>query len=134
MTRLPAPPLEHDEQVALIRWAALHEWHEPRLAMLWAVPNGGARHKATAAKLQGEGVRAGVPDLMLAVPSARGDHGLFIELKRLRGAGPTDAQRAMLAKLRRHGYRAEVCRGWVAAANVIADYLDRPDLAPEDAR
>jgi hypothetical protein len=40
----------------------------------------------------------------------------------------------MLAKLRRHGYRAEVCRGWVAAANLICEYLSRPDLAPDGER
>lgn len=127
MTTLPVPT-EHDEQTALVRWATLNEWHEPRLAMLFAVPNGGMRTKATAGKLRGEGVRAGVPDLMLAEPGANGEHGLFIELKRLRGGSVSDAQRMMLAKLRKAGYVAVVCRGWVEAARAIAAYLGRDDL------
>lgn len=135
-------PLEHEEQVALVRWCALHEWHEPRLAMLFAIPNGGPRAKSAAGKLRAEGVRAGAPDLFLAVPGyevlqvdpdgviIRAErHGLFIELKRLRGGSLSDDQRMMLHKLRGHGYRAEMCRGWAAAARAIAEYLDRDDLA-----
>lgn len=144
MTGLASPPLEHDEQCSLVRWAALNEWHEPRLTMLFAIPNGGPRAKAAGAKLRAEGVRPGAPDLMLAVPGyevLEGEvnddgvviraerHGLFIELKRVRGGGLSDDQRMTLARLRRHGYRAEMCRGWIAAANVIAEYLGRDDLA-----
>ena len=44
------------------------------------MPNGGHRNKATAGKLKAEGVRAGVPDLMLLYPR-HGYHGLVIELK-----------------------------------------------------
>jgi hypothetical protein len=52
----------------------------PALRMLHAIPNGGHRHKATAARLKAAGVKAGVPDICL--PVARGDwHGLYIELK-----------------------------------------------------
>lgn len=120
---------EHDEQVALFSFAALHEWHEPRLAVLFAIPNGGARHPATGAKLKAEGVRPGVPDVMLAVPGGDGDHGLFIELKRTRGGTVSSEQRAWHDRLRRQGYRVEVCRGWIEAVAAIADYLDRPDLA-----
>ncbi len=44
------------------------------------MPNGGKRDKATAAVLKRQGVKAGVPDIML--PAARaGYHGLYIELK-----------------------------------------------------
>lgn len=136
---------EHDEQAALFHFAALHEWHEPRLAMLFAIPNGGARHPATGAKLKAEGVRPGVPDVMLAVPGfdvleTPGDdglgiraerHGLFIELKRTRGGTVSAEQRAWHDRLRRQGYRVAVCRGWTEAVAAIADYLDRPDLAEE---
>lgn len=136
-----APPLptEHDEQVALFNWAALHEWHEPRLAMLFAIPNGGARHPVVAAKLKAEGVRPGVPDLFLACAGigARPDHdggtgwlahGLFVELKRTRGGTVSAEQRAWHARLRRGGYRVEVCKGWQEAASAICDYLDRADM------
>ncbi len=61
-------PTEHVEQVSLMRWAALTKRRRPELALLYAIPNGGDRHKAVAAKLSAEGVKSGVPDLCLPVP------------------------------------------------------------------
>ena len=62
---------EHLEQCAVFdfaRYAGIR---------LFAIPNGGHRHKAVAVKLRAEGVCAGVPDLM--VPEAHGGfNGLFI--------------------------------------------------------
>ena len=56
---------EHQEQVALFRWAefAIARW--PELALMYAIPNGGHRHKAVAAGLKAEGVKRGVPDVCL---------------------------------------------------------------------
>ena len=50
---------EHDEQCALFAWAAANEAQHPELAMLVAIPNGGYRPMATAARLKAEGVAAG---------------------------------------------------------------------------
>lgn len=130
MTGLP-PPSEHDEQTALFTWAALNEWHEPRLALLFAIPNGGHRSKATAGKLKAEGVKAGVPDVFLpAYHLGREQFGLFVELKRVRGGATSPEQRAWHDRLRRNGYRVEVCKGWTAAAIAICDHLGRADMAP----
>lgn len=133
MTTLPVPS-EHDEQAALFEWAARNEWHEPRLALLFAIPNGGHRSKATAGKLKAEGVKAGVPDVFLPAMMGRiGERfngGLFIELKRVRGGSTSPEQRAWHDRLRRNDYRVEVCKGWVAAALVICEYLNRADMAP----
>jgi hypothetical protein len=66
--------------------------------MLFAIPNGGARHKAIAGKLRAEGVRAGVPDICLPVP--RGEyHGLFIELKRPKGGHVSEEQEAWISEV-----------------------------------
>lgn len=131
---LPAPS-EHDEQAALFQWAALHEGEEPRLRLLFAIPNGGKRSKATAGRLKAEGVKAGVPDVFLPAMMGRigelYNGGLFIELKRTSGGSVSVAQRVMLAELERAGYRVAACRGWVEAARMICDYLNRPDLAPD---
>lgn len=126
---LPAPS-EHDEQAALFQWAALHEGTEPRLRLLFAIPNGGHRSKATAGKLKAEGVKAGVPDVFL--PVKRGLlGGLFIELKRVRGGSTASNQFAWHVALRVEGYVVAVCRGWVEAARDICEYLGRPDLEPD---
>jgi hypothetical protein len=99
----------------------MHEARWPELGMLYAIPNGGDRHPVVAAKMKAEGVRAGVPDYCL--PVARGGyHGLYIELKTPTGY-PSREQRAWIAALREQGYRAEVCRGWEAAWDVIREYM-----------
>lgn len=48
--------------------------------LLFAVPNGGARNAREAAIMKGEGVTAGVADLILLYPSG-GFHSLCIEFK-----------------------------------------------------
>ena len=67
---------ESQEQQALFEWAELSKRCFPELELLFHVPNGGARSKATAGRLKAEGVKPGVPDLCLPVP--RGAyHGLL---------------------------------------------------------
>lgn len=112
---------EHVEQVAIFRWARLHERKYPELRLLYAVPNGGHRHPATAAKLKAEGVRAGVPDISLDV--ARGGyHGLRIEMKAGRNK-PTEAQEAFMALLREQGYCCRTAYGYDEARIFILNYL-----------
>ena len=73
--------LEHNEQVALIGWARCQRFNGTPIADdLHAIPNGGQRHPAVAAKLKAEGVTPGIPDLMLTIPVAP-YHGMFIEMK-----------------------------------------------------
>lgn len=113
---------EHLQQKTLINMVDWHAKRHPDLAMLYAVPNGSARHKAVAGKLRAEGVRSGVPDLCL--PVARGGcHGLYIELKTATGRVQA-SQRDWMARLEAQGYRAVVCRGWREAWAELTDYLD----------
>jgi hypothetical protein len=115
-------PTESADQIALFEWAALQCGKYPELELLYAIPNGGHRHKATAARLRAEGVKAGVPDLCL--PVARGGfHGLYIELKREQGGQVQDTQLAWLANLTMQGYRAVVCKGFEAAVWEIESYM-----------
>lgn len=55
---------EHELQAACVKWFD-HQHGKRKDVFLFAVPNGGHRHPATARKLKAEGVRAGVPDLCL---------------------------------------------------------------------
>jgi hypothetical protein len=110
---------EHTEQAALVRWAAYH--HDARLDMLFAIPNGGWRHVATARRLKEEGVKAGVPDLFLAVPCGKW-HGLFVEMKAGQNT-TTDAQDAWLEALAGQGYRTAVCHGFDEARATLESYL-----------
>ena len=81
---------EHRIQCACVNWFGYQypEYH----GLLFAVPNGGARSKATAGRLKAEGVVAGVADLLLLVPSSP-YHGLCIEMKTKTGR-QSDSQKA----------------------------------------
>lgn len=95
---------EHNEQVALFAWAEENLDNIPVLGLLYAIPNGGYRHPATAGRMKAEGQRAGVPDICLPVPRGKW-HGLYIELKVGRNK-PTDAQSAWLTALSNKGIAA----------------------------
>lgn len=124
MRRAPVD-FEGTEQVALMRWLECR--FQAAYAVTWHTPNGGRRDKVTAAKLKAQGVKAGIPDLQLAM--ARGGYfGLFIEFK---ATPPHDAevsksQKDMLSKLQGQGYLAIVCRGMNEAMAQIGAYLELP--------
>lgn len=120
-------PTEDAEQMMLMSWVTLMSSSRPELKMLYHIPNGGSRHKAEAGRFRAMGVRPGVPDLCLPV-AIGGKHGLYIELKRVKGGRVSEEQAAWIAELRARGYAAEVCRGWEEAAGVILRYLrgERP--------
>lgn len=89
---------------------------------LFAVPNGTNKSRASASRHMAEGLRPGVPDLMLPIP-ASGYHGLFIEMKRAKGGKLSDAQRDWLEFLESKGYMSVVCYGFEEAKEVISKYL-----------
>jgi hypothetical protein len=106
---------EHEIQCQLVQWCEIVG------VPIVAIPNGGHRHIAVAARMKREGVRAGFPDLF--VPIAReGWHGLFVELKRERGGRVSASQKKWAEQLTANGYHVEVCHGLQAAIVAIADY------------
>jgi hypothetical protein len=114
---------EHVEAVHLMRVVKLHEARFPELRLLHAIPNGGARNKIVAAKMKAEGVKAGVPDYCLPVPRG-GFHGLYVELKRVKGGRVETDQREWLEALETQGYRTAVAKGWEQAWGVVREYLE----------
>lgn len=114
---------EHTEQAALFEWAAWNQSKDAALNMLYAVPNGGKRDKATAARLKAEGVKAGVPDVFLPV-ARMGYHGFYLELKV--GKNKTSIEQDVwLTALKAEGYMVDVSYGWQEAAHKIARYLGK---------
>jgi len=113
-------PLEHDEQVTVIKWCrdyARFRW--PGLCLpngdfaIYATPNGGERVKAVAARLKAEGVNSGVPDLH--VPGLR----LWVEMKRVKGSVTSQAQKDWHAYLRSIGDTVVVAKGAAEAIKAI---------------
>lgn len=115
---------EHEHQAALFSFVRLYQDQIPELRLLFAIPNGGWRHIATAKRLKDEGVRKGIPDMMFPV-ARQGYHGLFIEIKVGRNC-PTIDQQAWIDALTNQGYRCEVCYSWTEAVQVIWRFLGRP--------
>lgn len=122
---------ESGNQEALFSWAALNVEQMPELAFMHHVPNGGKRDRMTAIALKRQGVKSGVPDIVLPYPHAR-YHGLYIELKA--GKNTTTAeQRKWLKYLSEHGYYTAVCYGWDTARDLIITYLKEPEnLGPNN--
>lgn len=114
-------PSEHAIQCVLIEWVDLVQSSQPELGMLFAIPNGGLRSPSVAASLRKEGVRKGVPDLMLPVPRC-GLHGLFLEMKAEGGTLSVD-QKWWRSSLISRGFGHAVCYTFEEAKQVLLDYL-----------
>lgn len=91
--------------------------------LLFAVPNGGGRSRIEAAIMKGEGVTAGVADLLLLRPNSE-HHGLCIEMKTAKGK-QQDSQKRFQRKVEAYGYRYEIVRSLDEFMNVIRDYLSK---------
>lgn len=125
---------EQGHQTAIFCWAQQSRAQYPELALLFAVPNGGTRHKAEAARMVAAGVKAGVPDIWL--PVARG--GFFsciIELKRPKSSskakGRTSAlQSPWVERLQAQGHYVRVCYGFEEAKDTLQWYLAQSKTLP----
>lgn len=112
---------EHREQSAVVQWARFHAKRYPELDLLFAVPNGGARNKVTAAKLKREGVRRGVWDLWLPVRRSPWS-GLVVEMK-IKPNGLTPDQGEFGAAIADQGFQTIVAYTWTEAVEAIESYL-----------
>jgi hypothetical protein len=127
---------ESGHQKALFCWAALNVATYPQLKWLYAVPNGFFSTSGQKAKMKAEGLRDGVPDICLAVPTFSEYlpkvmlcAGLYIELKiekrrNQKNGGCSEEQLEWLDYLQRAGYKALVCYGWQEAVKAIEEYLN----------
>lgn len=126
------PTIEHDEQLALFAWASVMESRHPQLKWLFAIPNGGHRHKRVAVKLKAEGVKAGVSDIFLPVPVEWSDlydpsakdqyHGLWIEMKYGKNK-LSSIQKEFQRDMEAEGYKVAVCWKFEEARDAIIEYL-----------
>ncbi len=117
--RRPTKPRddEHATQAAVCRWLDAHS------VLYCAVPNGTwlAGNKTARvrqmAKLKAEGLKPGVPDLLIftSPPAKPGCVGTALELKRAKGGKATEAQRWWLGWLERLGWACSVQHGADAA-------------------
>lgn len=93
--------------------AVVADWLDQRGILYTAVPNGGKRNVVTAARLKRQGVKRGVPDLLIfdSPPSEPKMVGVAIEMKRRAGGRVTPEQREWLRALDYRDWVSLICRG-----------------------
>ena len=106
---------EEREQMLFVQW--FRRTHAP--VRIFAIPNGGHRHIAVAAKLKACGATAGVPDLF--VPAWH----LWIEMKKEKGGSVSPEQKDWMVYLKEVGYCVMVCKGAEDAKRQIIDFTEQ---------
>ncbi len=114
--------LESALQIVCVRWFWLQY---PQLEkVLFAVPNGGKRNSREAQIMKSEGVRAGVSDLILLCPSAKGEyHSLCIEMKTEKGK-QTKLQKEWQEEAEKQGNKYVVVHNIDEFMEAVQDYLN----------
>ena len=88
---------------------------------LWChVPNGGHRRKIVAASLKRQGVKSGVPDVLIFAPIQAA-----IELKRKSGGSVSANQRKWLSALSNAGWDTFVAKGSQAAIDWLVEKIEK---------
>lgn len=106
-------------QAQQIRW---FRYQYPKLnTLLFAIPNGGYRHRTTAVRMKRTGVVAGVYDLFLSVPSG-GYNGLYIENK-VGYNKLTISQMKFGEAVKKKGYAVAVCKTMDGFIEVVEQYF-----------
>lgn len=111
-------PTEHEEQREFVKW--FRQTHNG--VRILAIPNGGVRNIATAARLKAEGVSAGVPDLF--IPAWM----MWIEMKSQEGGVVSKHQKDWIAYLRGVGYIVLVCKGAEDAKRQLCGHVCHLDV------
>ena len=118
-------PTEEQEQIKLAEYL---DWK----GYCWChVPNGGNRNVVTGAKLKRQGVKPGIPDILIFDSPKRAIRemvgceikrfkGIVIELKRKKGGQVSKTQKEWLNKLEDRGWLTRVCKG----ADEAIDWLE----------
>lgn len=112
---------EHSIQSSFFKWVDIMSKTDERYLNIWAVPNGARTNIITAVKLKREGLRKGVPDVTIAVPT-KTRPGAFIEFKKIGGPVALE-QRLILERLGRMGYAVIVCRSTEQGIEFVKEYL-----------
>lgn len=115
-------PYEHQEQAVVIEWANLNVNQWPCLKYIYSSQSGVRMGWKALGREKKAGMKKGVPDLFLPFPTEK-YHGLYIEMKRLKGGSVKPEQQDWINYLNSVGYYAVVCRGADEAIAVIKKYL-----------
>lgn len=117
-------PLEEWEQKVIFSWIRANQIRYPKLQLAYGTLNGVRLAPKLRKKMKEQGNRAGIPDIVLPAWSKdMAYHGLYIELKRVKGGRVSTEQEQYHALLKQEGYQCLVCRGHAEAIDSIKKYL-----------
>lgn len=113
---------EQNIQIACVNWFTLQ--YKGIANMLIHIPNEGFKNGKVAGGIRkAMGVRAGFPDLFLAIPN-NGYHGLFIEMKtEKKTSRMRENQKVYQELLTERGYAHSVCRSLHEFMDAVNRYL-----------
>jgi len=106
-------PTEDAEQITFVQW---FRSTYPEV-LIFAIPNGGYRHKATAQRLKLSGQEPGIPDLFIP------EWLLWIEMKRQKKGSVSKEQKEKIDYLNSIGHQAVVCRGHQEAIDLCKSHI-----------
>jgi hypothetical protein len=113
---------EHHEQCRFFNYVNyLSSLDQDVVELIYAVPNGGSRNPQEAIRLKAEGVRSGIPDVNIDIPSPE-YHGMRIEFKRKVGGVTSPAQKRKHRLLRQAGYHVVTCYSAEEAITELENY------------
>ena len=116
------PRIKNDEEIEQIKTVNYLKWQYPRV--LFTISPAGIRlYVAIGAKFKRMGYHAGTPDLIILEPN-KYFHGLFIEMKKIKGGSVTDTQKSFINHLLANRYEAKVANGYIEAKAIIDEYLN----------
>ena len=120
MNQIKKPPIKHEEsklQQACVQWFRYQYPNE----IIFAIPNARKVPIHIGKILKREGILSGVPDLQ--IPTSTSEYnGLFIEMKYGNNSTSPD-QKKVIAKLRKNGYKVEVCYTLEDFINAVESYF-----------
>ena len=119
LNKIMARYLESRIQQSCVKWFRYQYSNIARL--LFAVPNGGSRNRIEASIMKGEGVTAGVSDMILLVPT-ESYSSLCIELKAGKN-NQTDLQKSWQELAEKHGNKYVIVRSFDEFREIIQGYL-----------
>ena len=111
-------PTEDAEQMEFVQWFR-RTYPGVRI---FAIPNGGQRHPAVAAKMKATGVSKGIPDLF--IPEWK----LWVEMKRVKGSTVSPEQKDWMQYLSEKDYSTMVCFGAEAAKKQVLFFVQSAGL------
>ncbi len=111
--------VESEIQKSCVKWFTL-QFPDLR-PVLFAVGNGGARNRTEAAIMKGEGVTAGVADMLFLYPN-ESYHGLCIEFKTPTGK-QSDSQKVFARNVEKHGYKYIIVRSIEQFIEEVKSYI-----------